>query len=684
MNNILDMEPTRRSMDLRRARPRWTMILVVFLFFVLGVGVGGAIPARAQTTPINLRLTAQNFNISQSSNLRLVVRIADDLTRTAMTEDRSSTFRIIAGRRITTRLGVIDIANGTTAVKQVSYLDVPASRTAQSTDGNFTLIIPTTTSSRRDALSIRASGIYPIIVQIIRNKDVIGQLTTFINVFDPAAIYPQMPVSIAVSVTSPPTLQPDGSTLVPDGSRTQLKRLADLLEVNAAPLSVQVQPELLDGLARSTVVEDSELLVRLRHRFQFHNLLSTTYVSFDPSSAQRGSMTSEFVDQLRRGENVIDTNNGDAVPSRTIWLSRTTIDADGVALLRDFGIQSLVLFPQAAAPIGALDNYARAYRVNSSARGTSNSVTLFISDPTYARELSGAHENPVLDAYRIAAELLAEHTEILHANGDPTTRLKVLSTNTGDVQDPTLMGRLAVALDHAPQLVLQALSDARITGVDATAIALPRTTRVDLVNTRDSLASLLNEIRSTSTMLSVDSPHPAAWSMLVAAASCDTLSSNDFDRYVTGIRSQLRSIRTSIKVPDSLTFTLTGRESNLRLQLRNTAMEPLSVVVDLVSAKLQFPTGSQSVTIPAESVFDLVVPVVARANGTFPIEVVLHTPDGATQVGRRIQFSARVSALAGLGQLVTGTAVLILIAWWATHVRRNRRDESKGKHPAVR
>jgi hypothetical protein len=657
---------------------------VAFPLFLLGIGAGSALPAMAQTASVDLRLTAQNFNISQSSSLRLVVRIANDLTRTAMTADQSSTFRIIAGRRVTTRLGVVDIGNGTTAVKQISHLDIPVSQTPQSAEGNFTLSIPTTTGVRRDALSIGDLGIYPISVQVIQGEDVIGQLTTFINVFDPAVIYPPMPVSIAVSVTSPPTLQPDGSTLVPDGSRTQLKRLADLLEVNAAPLSVQVQPELLDGLARSPVVEDGELLARLRLRFQFHDLLNTTYVSFDPSSAQRGSMTSEFADQLRRGEDIVDTNNGDAIPSRTTWLSRTTVDADGASMLRDFGIQTLVLLPQAAAPLGALDNYARAYRVNSSARGTSSAVTLFISDPTYARELSGTHQNPVLDAYRIAAELLAERNEVLHANGDPTTRLKVLATNTGDVQDPTLLGRLAVALDHAPQLALQALSDVRIAGIDATAIALPRTTRVDLVDTRDALASLLKEIHSTSTMLSVDSSQPAAWADLVATASCDTLSNDDFDRYVTGIRSQLHTIRTSIKVPDALTFTLSGRKSNLRLQLRNTATQPLSVVVELVSAKLQFPTGSQLVTIPAESAFDLVIPVVARANGTFPIEVVLHTPDGATQVGRRIQFSARVSALAGLGQLVTGTAVLILIAWWAAHVRRNRREESKGKHPAVR
>lgn len=669
-------------MGLQHARRRWMKTALCPLFLV-GLVAGTVTPALAKTAPVDLRLTAQNFNISQSSSLRLVVRIANDVTRTAMTDDRSSIFRIIAGRRVTTRLGVVDTGSGTTPVKQVSHLDIAVSGVTQSADGNFTLTIPTTTSARRDALVIANLGIYPISVQVIQGEDVIGQLTTFINVFDPAAVYPQMPVSIAVSVTSPPTLQPDGSTLVPDGSRTQLKRLADLLDVNAAPLSVQIQPELLDGLARSNVVEDGELLARLRSRFPFHNLLSTTYVSFDPSSAQRGSMTSEFANQLRRGEDIIDASNGDAVPSRTTWLSRTSVDADGASFLRDFGIQSLVLLPQAVTPIGALDNYARAYRVNSSASGTSNAVTLLISDPTYARELSGTHENPVLDAYRIAAELLAERNEVLNANGDPTTRIKVLATNTGDVQDPVLLGRLAVALDHAPQLVLQALNDVRIAGIDATAIALPRTTRVDLIDTRDILATLVNEIRSTSTMLSVDSSQPAAWSTLIAAASSDTLSSDDFDRYVTGIRSQLRNIRTSIKVPDSLTFTLSGRESNLRLQLRNTATQPLSVIVELVSAKLQFPTGSQLVTIPAESVFDLVVPVVARANGRFPIEVVLHTPDGATQVGRRIQFSARVSALAGLGQLATGTAALILIAWWAAHVRRNRREGSKGKHPAV-
>lgn len=652
---------------------------------LLLLNVRDVMPVLADTASVDLRLTAQNFNISQSTSLRLVVRIADDLVRNSLIDDQSSTFRIIAGRQVTSRLGVAEVSNATTSITPVSQLNIPILRAIQTAGGNFTLIVPTTTtSSRRDALVLRNAGVYPLVVQVIQGTEVVGHLTTFINVFDPADTYPQMPVSIAVSVTSPPTLQPDGTTVVADGARTQLKRLADFLEVNAAPISVQVQPELLDGLSRSDVAQDMKLLAQLRSRFPLHDLLSTTYVSFDASSAQRASMTLEFVDQLRRGEDVVDINNGDLVPSRKAWLSRTTIDADGSSLLSDLGIRSIVLLPQAAAQIGELDNYARGYRISTPSGSRSNSITLVISDPGYAQELSGTHENPVLDAYRIAAELLAERNEILSARGDPTTRHKVLSTNTGDVQDPALMGPLAVAIDHAPQLTLKALSDIQVVGTEATELSLTRSTRVDVAATRDTVAKLFSEIQSTSTMLSADSPQPALWTMLLAAATSDTLASDEFDRYVKGIRTKLRNIRTSIMVPDSLIFTLSGRESNLRLQLRNTATQSLSVIVDLLSTKLQFPTGSQVVTIPAESAFDLVVPVIARANGTFPIEVVLHTPDGTTQVGKRIQLAARVSALAGLGQMATGTAIIILLAWWIAHVRRNGREVSKNKHPAVR
>jgi hypothetical protein len=92
-----------------------------------------------------------------------------------------------------------------------------------------------------------------------------------------------------------------------------------------------------------------------------------------------------------------------------------------------------------------------------------------------------------------------------------------------------------------------------------------------------------------------------------------------------------------------------------------------------MSAKLQIPDEDRVVTVPANGAFDLVIPVVARASGRFPIEVVLFTPDGLVQAGQRVQLNARVAAIAGLGLVVSGAAVLVLLAWWLSHWRAIRR-----------
>jgi hypothetical protein len=163
----------------------------------------------------------------------------------------------------------------------------------------------------------------------------------------------------------------------------------------------------------------------------------------------------------------------------------------------------------------------------------------------------------------------------------------------------------------------------------------------------------------------------------------DRLSSDAFAVYLKGFRNQLRLLRASVKVPESLSFTLGGRESDLRLQLRNDAAVDLTVSVEISSAKLQFPNEDRVVTVPANGAIDLVIPVVARASGRFPIDVVLYTPDGLVQAGQRVQLTARVAAIAGLGLVVSGAAALVLLAWWLSHWRANRRKLAAKKHPAI-
>jgi hypothetical protein len=233
---------------------------------------------------------------------------------------------------------------------------------------------------------------------------------------------------------------------------------------------------------------------------------------------------------------------------------------------------------------------------------------------------------------------------------------------------------LLVAIDRAPQLELVGLTS--LTG-DATAtIELPRTDATDLGARSGVLTDLETEVRATSAMTPADDPRRDIWTSNLLTAMSSAMTDDEFDAYVRGVRTELRQLRQQVKVPGALTFTLGGRESDLRLQVRNDSSTPLSVLVAISSAKLQLPDEPRLVTVLAGASTDVVVPVVARANGTFPIDVQLLTPDGTVRVGRSVTLTARVSAIAGLGQVASGAAVLILASWWVSHWRNRRRDRA--------
>jgi hypothetical protein len=250
--------------------------------------------------------------------------------------------------------------------------------------------------------------------------------------------------------------------------------------------------------------------------------------------------------------------------------------------------------------------------------------------------------------------------------------------------NPVLLNTLLVALSNAPQLTVRPLSSLPRPTDANTPLSMPQSAAIDLLARSPQIASIAQEIKSTRTMLTADAPSRMWWEDSFLALHSDALNTERFDEYVKGLRAQLRGFRASVSVPQSLTFTLGGKTSDLRLQLRNNAGIPLSVLVTLSSAKLSFPEKPQVVTVAANSAIDVIVPVVARANGTFPLEVVLYTPDGSAQVGKRIKLSARVSALAGLGQLATGVAILLLMSWWVAHWRKQNRSKAIENHPALR
>ena len=414
-----------------------------------------------------------------------------------------------------------------------------------------------------------------------------------------------------------------------------------------------------------------------------HQVLASTFVPFDPSSAEKAKLGSEFDKQLARGIQILNTRNGEAGINPRTWFSARPINTDGISLLARSGFTNVVFSPRAAQSLGALDSYTKQYRANYTGDPTTK-VSIAVADPRYAASLSASNTNPVQTSMAVAAEIIAQQGELALGQRRPLDHHLIISTLDGSLPNPVLLNSLLVALSNAPQITLRPLGSIKRATEASTPLTMPSGAPIDLQARRPQLQLVVDEITSTRSMLSADAPQRMWWEDALLLIQSDSLNSERFDLYLKGFRAQLRTFRASVSVPESLTFTLSGKSSDLRLQLRNNASMPLSVLVTLSSAKLTFPEKPQVVTVAANSAVDVIVPVVARANGTFPLEVVLYTPDGTAQAGKRIRLSARVSALAGLGQLVTGVALLLLASWWLAHWRKQHRVKAVENHPAVR
>ena len=652
------------------------------VLIVLGVTCSllGVLPHQTRTAnaavvaPIDVRLVAQNFNVLAGTQFRFTIGVPDTAVRSQLEQDTTTTLRITAFAPVVTREQVRSITAGAEPVGQLAVADLQLIQLARTETNNYTAFLSTT--ARTNSLRLTKDGVYPIQISFVQNGQPVSKLTTFVNFFNSTIETARLPIAIASTVTTPLALAPNGTIAISDATRKQLSDLAQSLEGGAAPLSVQVLPEILDGLVRSTQPVDIDLLARLQTAFANHDLLRAPFVPFSPSSAKRASRANDLQRLSKLGDEIIELRNGEKSLSPNVWFSNVLVDADGADLLSGFSVHTVVLTPEAAAKIGTLDNYAKPYRI-------SGDVAVRTTDPVFAKTLSSNQINPVITAYSLAAELLVQRQEVIDGGGILSSNFVILTTTSGAPINTALLGPLAVAIDRAPQLRLRALSSLPRANSEATLVKVPRSDEVDVSVAGKTIDALADELVSTSLMLPPDAPQHAAWTTSRLAMLDDRLSSDDFALRLKGFRNQLRLLRASVKVPESLSFTLGGRESDLRLQLRNDAAVDLTVSVEISSAKLQFPNEDRVVTVPANGAIDLVIPVVARASGRFPIEVVLYTPDGLVQAGQRVQLTARVAAIAGLGLVVSGAATLVLLAWWLGHWRAKRRELASKKHPAL-
>ena len=661
---------------------RWASLLFVISTLLFSAPTRAELgPPRTLPSAIEARLIGQNFNVTIGKQFRFVVSVPNKATLSELRSTQNAVLRVEFHAAVASRDAVRDAVNGTFVPSIIETHNLPFANLGSNDTGDVIALLGSNAGG--SSVRLRKSGVYPVSLSIQVGDRESSRLLTFVNFITVQTSKNSLSVSLAAEVNPELSQTPAGETSLTDSARTMLNNVVSSLNGDGGVMSLRMSPETLNSLAISSNPQDAELLGRLQLVLAKHQVLASTFVPFDPSSAEKAKLGSEFDKQLARGIEILNTRNGEAGINPRTWFSTRPINTDGISLLARSGFTNVVFSPRAAQSLGALDSYTKQYRANYTGDSTTK-VSIAVADPRYAASLSASNTNPVQTSMAVAAEIIAQQGELALGQRRPLDHHLIISTLDGSLPNPVLLNSLLVALSNAPQITLRPLGSIKRATEASTPLTMPSGAPIDLQARRPQLQLVVDEITSTRSMLSADAPQRMWWEDALLLIQSDSLNSERFDLYLKGFKAQLRAFRASVSVPESLTFTLSGKSSDLRLQLRNSASMPLSVLVTLSSAKLTFPEKPQVVTVAANSAVDVIVPVVARANGTFPLEVVLYTPDGTAQAGKRIRLSARVSALAGLGQLVTGVALLLLASWWLAHWRKQHRVKAVENHPAVR
>jgi hypothetical protein len=661
--------------------PKLALKIALALSFALATLPAQSSQAAVESSELNL--TAQNFHIYTSGNLRFVLGINSQSLIDEFLNDSTAVFRISLGQKITegeNQVRAINVA--TEEFVATDSVDLTNREVTRRTDGQFELIaLSTDIPSGTRRIEFDGPGIYPVRIEVVINEISRGALLTFVNRFNPSRELRPMPVNVIAAIDAPITLQPDGSRLIDQSTRTKIEKLIKLLKLDAARMTVQISPELVDGLSRSTNSKDQSLLVQLVATLGSASIVNGPYVQFDPSAASANKQTDLFDALVKRGSTIWQKVLPNTKIISSIWFAQQPLDQTGLDLLAKTSVRSIVMLPKSSAVLGEFNNAARPYRLESN----DADIALHLVDKNYVDQLSTPTKNAFASATYLAAQILAQRSQIESEGGTPALRRVVLASRDGSVINEDLIHETLLILSRVPQQVaLRTMANLPAPRLDAYKPNLPKINSASFVDRATKIADLQKDIEKLRGTISPEATVWQDWDERLLVMSSDSMTDAQRNEYISATRDQLKKIRQSVTLQEGTTFTLGSRESTLRLDLQNSSPFAMTVQVRVVSSKLRFENDVSTIEIPANSSNELVVDVVALSNGLFPVEVRIFSADGLSQLGKKIEVSARVNALAGLGQVVTGVGLLLLATWWVAHIRRKYRKKISKNHPVLR
>ena len=620
--------------------------------------VSAVIPEATLNGP-RITIAEQPFLITSTTRGRFVFQLPNNVST------RSSFVDVRVHRRIASRTSFQTIANEEAEAAIIDTFSVPVSRLLRTAEGNYSVTVPfISTSNSANSLTIPFEGVYPVSV-ILRNdsaKEPLARALTFVYKRESNSSTPTVSASVAVRLAPTVSTQADGTLNITDKTRTEVEQFISFVSTYNKPLTVSLQPEIISAMSLSTNPEDVALLSQLHDALRTRTIPTSSFAALDPSLFASIGRGQEFIEQIRFGEATVNRILPGVPIQRGTWWATHPLSSAGVNLLRTAGIVSIILTPAAQRGISS----ERPLGILSRPDGTASEFMSVVSiDAGVAQTLTARTDATA--AYRAVAELITERDDLLTKNYPAESIRLILSTPSGSIDSQSALTRAAQVLTgftptdvSAPQTV----------NAQTPAIDFPVTTKHGGATRGAGIAIARTEYTATASMTDEADTRRTLWQSLLTLGESSAVA--DPNEYIAGLRAQLAATRGAVTVTTPNTITLSGRQGAIRIQLRNDSDQPLSVNVRMSSAKLELSQPVRVVTLAAGSTTEVEVAAGTRTNGRFPISVRVTTPSGNLEVVPYITITAKVNAIAGLGQLVSISLLLIILAWWWSHWRRAR------------
>jgi hypothetical protein len=661
------------------AAVRWVLAALA----IVAAGLAWPAPVSAQDPP-PLRLVAQSLVLDENDDLTMLLEVVG--------EEPAAVELVLEvnGPLEPARLGLAAALLGAIDAPTVGLVRQPLDEVPRDGAGRLDVAVPTVVAradKRPENIRLPTAGAYAVRVDLRAGRDaVVSRFTTFVvRADDELRASPPLPVATVLPSDSPPTLRSDASIAVEPADRDRLRTVTDAVRRDQrAALSVAVRPALVDGLTRTGLTTDAELVEDLASGLGGRSLVATTFERVDPASLVGAGLGPELTAQLRAGEDALSDLLGAAVADRATWVADGVLDGGAVDRLRDLGVRQLVL------PHDTVIDPSTTTGTVALASATGDPVTAVIADQRLSEGMVPGSD-PVLSAYRLLAELLTIQLDT--APDERGRRGVVVLPPRQWSPDPTFLATLLSGLATTPLLDPVTLDDwfaAVDPLVDDTGAPVPAALAPVTPPDLGGLAGAIGVRRyvggALATMVVAEEPPTglAGTDELLDTTVAADLTDADREPYFDEVDRRFDVMRSAVEPVPEGHVTLAGRSTEIPLTLRTTVDFPVRVRVHLASAKLEFPDEDQIVVV--DGVQQVRVPVETRASGTFPLTVQVLTPEGDVPVAPPSVLTVQVSALSGLGIVLIVGLLLVLATWWVQHVRKGRRAKATAaateRHPA--